>query len=244
VPPAVRVAPADGHNLRVGTADEFAASLSAISTLMDRVRSHLVSGHEAAGEASRELDRAFSGSPNPQAEDAVASAERGHERVNMAITALDRGATEFAGYVAQVLGSVAGGRSGIDVSSTTLAPRRPARLHPSMASIRPAEQATARRLADDPAFEGREFFGAPSPDPGYDWYDDLGRTYDAMGDGTKAAYYRRDQFTASIDHHLNKGNDFTVIDLTGYRGDQIREIDEYVSGLPADKRKTIVRVGF
>jgi hypothetical protein len=39
----------------------------------------------------------------------------------------------------------------------------------------------------------------PPPDPGVDWVDDMGRTYDAMGDGTKA------KFKASIDHHLLKG---------------------------------------
>jgi hypothetical protein len=91
-----------------------------------------------------------------------------------------------------------------------------------MKDARPAEQSTARRLADNPDFDGRTFKGIPGRDPGYDWVDDLGRKYDALGDGTKSQYMNLDQFKSSIDHHLLKGNDFTVIDMTGYSAEQIR----------------------
>jgi hypothetical protein len=71
--------------------------------------------------------------------------------------------------------------------------------------------------------------------------DDLGRTFDAMGDGAKSKYFKLDQFKASIDHHLLKGNTFTVIDMTGYTADQISAVRAYVDTLPAGK---IIRVGF
>ena len=69
----------------------------------------------------------------------------------------------------------------------------------------------------------------------------LGRTFDAMGDGTKSKYFNLDQFKASIDHHLLKGNTFTVIDMTGYTADQISPVKAYVDTLPGAK---IIRIGF
>jgi hypothetical protein len=123
-------------------------------------------------------------------------------------------------------------------------PRKPATLGESMTKLRPAEQRTAKRLADgNPAFDGRTFEAPPS-DRGYDWVDDLGRKYDAMGDGTKSKYFNLDQFTDSIDHHLLKGNDFTVIDMTGYTPEQIAAVQKYVNGLPAAKQASIIKVGF
>jgi hypothetical protein len=103
-------------------------------------------------------------------------------------------------------------------------PRKPATLGESMGKhARPAEQRTAKRLADrHPEFNGRTFEAPPPPDPGYDWIDDLGRTYDAMGDGTQAGRFRLDQFTRAIDKHLRKSNDFTVVDMTGYKPEQDR----------------------
>lgn len=117
-------------------------------------------------------------------------------------------------------------------------------LDPSMRHARPQEQRTAARLTDDPRFDGRTFHGEPPPDPGHDWRDDQGRTYDALGDGTKSQYFRLDQFTRSIDSHLLKSNDFTVIDMTGYTPDQIRDVGSYLDSLPADKLAKVVRVGF
>jgi hypothetical protein len=122
--------------------------------------------------------------------------------------------------------------------------RTPAKLDPDMVTIRPAEQATAARLADDPRFDGRTFHASPRPDPGYDWVDDLGRTYDSLGDGTKAQYLKIEQFIRQIDKHLLKRNTFTVVDLTGYRPDQIGPIKAYVDSLPVEVQSEIVRVGF
>jgi hypothetical protein len=125
------------------------------------------------------------------------------------------------------------------------AAHEPAKLDESMGQhARPAEQATAQRLADNPDFNGRTFTAPPPPDPGYDWVDDLGRTYDAMGDGTKAEFVNMDQFKASIDSHLLKSNDFTVIDMTGFSPDQVRTVAEYVDSLSPAQQAQIVRVGF
>lgn len=124
------------------------------------------------------------------------------------------------------------------------AQRRPAVLDSSMANARPAEQRTAARVADDPQFDGRTFSAPPPPDPGHDWTDDQGRTYDALGDGSKAQYFQLAQFTRSIDSHLLKSNDYTVIDVTGYTPTQIAAIKSYVDSLPSEKTAKIIRVGF
>lgn len=124
------------------------------------------------------------------------------------------------------------------------AKRIPATLDETMQYARAAEQRTAKRLMDNPAFDGRTFKGIKGPDPGHDWIDDLGRRYDALGDGTKSQYFKPDQFTKSIDSHLLKSNDFTVIDMTGYKVDQIAAVKQYVDALPAVKQAMIIRVGF
>jgi hypothetical protein len=113
---------------------------------------------------------------------------------------------------------------------------------PSFANnARPPERVTAERVAARQEFRGRTFRAPPQPDPGFDWIDDLGRTFDAMGDGTTSKYFKFDKFKAAIDHHLRKGNTFTVIDMTGYATDQISAVRAYVDTLPSGD---IVRVGF
>jgi hypothetical protein len=123
--------------------------------------------------------------------------------------------------------------------------RNPAKLAEGFAEhARPAEVRTAERLGQNPEFDGRTFEAPPPPDPGYDWVDEMGRTYDAMGDGTKSRYFKLREFTNSIDSHLLKGNDFTVIDMTGYTPEQIAAVTKYVDGLPAASQALIRRVGF
>lgn len=119
----------------------------------------------------------------------------------------------------------------------------PAKLdEPSFTNYaKPPERATAERIAARPEFKGRRFRVPPPPDPGFDWIDDLGRTFDAMGDGTTAKHFKFNSFKAAIDHHMLKGNNFTVIDMTGYTTDQISAVRAYVDTLPAAK---IIRVGF
>ena len=134
----------------------------------------------------------------------------------------------------------------VPAAAKPIAAAGPAVLDPSITKYakRP-EQLTAKRLAEGfPEFNGRTFKGVPPPDPGYDWTDDLGRTYDAMGDGTTATNLNVSAFIKSLDRHLLKGNNFTVIDLTGYKPDQIAAITQYVNSLPPAKQSIIRRIGF
>ncbi|WP_147296530.1 hypothetical protein [Nocardia farcinica] len=119
-----------------------------------------------------------------------------------------------------------------------------AKIDDSVKSLRAHEQATVARLAEDPRFAGRTFKAPPPPDPGYDWYDDLGRHYDALGDGSTSQYFKLDEFTNSIDKHLLKSNDFTVIDMTGYTPQQISDVSNYISSLPSESQTKIIKVGF
>ena len=59
-----------------------------------------------------------------------------------------------------------------------------------------------------------------SPHVGAEFVDDAGRSYDAVG-RPQPHSIERTTVLASIDSHLLKANDFTVIDLTGFTPDQI-----------------------
>lgn len=134
------------------------------------------------------------------------------------------------------------GSGGSEKSEPKAAADEPARLdEPSFNNAKPPERVTAKRVAARPEFKGRTFRAPPPPDPGFDWVDDLGRTFDAMGDGTTSKYFKFKSFKAAIDHHLLKGNTFTVIDMTGYTAEQVAEVRAYVDTLPAGH---IIRVGF
>jgi hypothetical protein len=132
---------------------------------------------------------------------------------------------------------------GSDKSDATPEVDEPAKLDEDSFArhSKPAERATAERISARPEFKGRSFRAPPPPDPGFDWVDDLGRTYDAMGDGTKAKYLNLADFQESIVHHLRKGNNFTVIDLTGFEPNQIFAVRAYVDSLA---NPTVIRVGF
>jgi hypothetical protein len=227
----------------MGAPGDFSASLRATASLISSAVAQLAAARASAAAVSSQLVESFEGSSQAAAEVAVERSAEAVLRLDEAMALLTRGSDEVSAYMADVLGSGRAGDAG-DLGSGASAARRPARLDPSTPFTDPAERATALRLADDPGFDGRVFSAPPLPDPGHDWVDDLGRTYDAMGDGTRAKHLRLPAFTRSIDHHLNKGNDFTVIDLTGYSREQVIEIGDYVNALPPEKRATIVRVGF
>jgi hypothetical protein len=135
------------------------------------------------------------------------------------------------------------GGGGSDKPESTATADELAKLdEPSFANnAKPPEWVTAERVAARPEFKGRTFRAPPRPDPGFDWIDDLGRTFDAMRDGTMSKYFKFDKFKAAIDHHLRKGNTFTVIDMTGYTTEQTSSVRAYVDTLPAG---SIIRVGF
>jgi hypothetical protein len=52
------------------------------------------------------------------------------------------------------------------------------------------------------------------------------------------------QFLKSIESHLLKSNDFTVIDLTGFKEAQISAVKNYVHSLPQASQAKIIKIGF
>lgn len=79
---------------------------------------------------------------------------------------------------------------------------------------------------------------------GADFVDDLGRTFDALGTPSASQYWSQTEFLASIDRHLLKSNDFTVVDLTGFTTEKIGIVSNHIAGMPTDIQQTIIRVGF
>jgi hypothetical protein len=65
-----------------------------------------------------------------------------------------------------------------------------------------------------------------------------------MGDPRNSQYWNRDSFVNSIENHLLKSNDYTVIDLTEYTPSQKQEISDYIESLPQAEKDKIIRIGF
>jgi RHS repeat-associated protein len=113
---------------------------------------------------------------------------------------------------------------------------------PGASRLSSGEQATAARLQELPEFAGRTF--TESPHVGAEYVDDLGRTYDAMGEPAASTYWNETEFLRSIDRHIVKSNDFTVIDLSGFTPEQVAAVTRYVDSLSPEAQATIVRIGF
>jgi hypothetical protein len=65
-----------------------------------------------------------------------------------------------------------------------------------------------------------------------------------MGTPEASQFWNQKQFLASIDSHLNKATDYTVIDLTGFKEAQITAVRNYVNSLPQASQAKIKRIGF
>ncbi len=78
---------------------------------------------------------------------------------------------------------------------------------------------------------------------GADFVEDLGRTFDALGTPRASQYWNQEQFLASIDSHVLKSNDFTVVDLTGFTPQQVAVVDSHIASLSTDAQATIIRLG-
>jgi hypothetical protein len=75
---------------------------------------------------------------------------------------------------------------------------------------------------------------------GAEFVDSAGKTYDALGTPKAYQYFGDGKaFIRSIGNHLNKSNDFTVVDLTGASESQINTIQGYVNGLSKDAQGKI-----
>jgi RHS repeat-associated protein len=111
---------------------------------------------------------------------------------------------------------------------------------PNATRLSAVEQATASRLLQaQPDLTLNE-----SEDVGADFVDQNGQTYDAMGSPAASQYWNEEQFLDSLDSHLLKANDFTVVDLTGFTGSQISTIANYINSLPAELQAKIIKIGF
>lgn len=115
----------------------------------------------------------------------------------------------------------------------------PPRGIPNAVRLTEVEQATAARLQAQTGLKLRE-----SPHVGAEYVDQLGRTYDALGNPRAAQFWNEAQFTRSIDAHLRKSVDFTVIDLTEFKPEQINAVRTYINGLPNTAQSRIIRIGF
>jgi hypothetical protein len=113
---------------------------------------------------------------------------------------------------------------------------------PDATRLSPAEQAIAARLKAHPDFADRTFH--ESPHVGAEYVDDLGRSYDAVGTPEASRYWNERVFLRSIDQHLLKSNDYTVVDLSGFTPDQVAAVRRHLDGLPATEQDKIVRIGF
>lgn len=106
--------------------------------------------------------------------------------------------------------------------------------------LSPDEVATGTRLAQ--LHPERTF--SESQHVGAEFVDDLGRSYDALGTPAASKYWNESQFLRSIDTHLLKSNNATVIDLTGFGSSQVSTVRTYVSGLSSAQQSAIIRIGF
>jgi hypothetical protein len=105
--------------------------------------------------------------------------------------------------------------------------------------LSPNELATGQRLE---ALLGKSL--RESPHRGAEYIDDLGRTYDAFGHPNASKFWNPKEFFRSLDRHLLKSNDFTVIDLTGFDPAHIAAVEKYLAVLSPARLATIIRIGF
>jgi hypothetical protein len=110
---------------------------------------------------------------------------------------------------------------------------------PEATRLSAAEQATAARLQAQRGLRLRE-----SPHVGAEYVDELGRTYDALGNPRASEFWNEGAFLRSIDSHLLKANDFTVIDMTGFTQSQTSAVNSYINSLPKTSQERIIRIGF
>ena len=80
---------------------------------------------------------------------------------------------------------------------------------------------------------------------GAEFVDDVGKSYDVMGN--VAAYAAKNwgngsKFLNSILKHVRKSVDYVTIDLRGASASQIEAIEKYVSGLTKEQQAKIVYV--
>lgn len=114
-------------------------------------------------------------------------------------------------------------------------------VDPYLWRLSESERGTLPRL--QAMFPDRVFRVSPEERDG-EYFDDLGRTYDQMGDPETLQYWNAQKFFRSINNHVLKSATFTVIDLTGFSNHVISDITNYVNSLPEGQQAKIIRIGF
>jgi hypothetical protein len=100
-------------------------------------------------------------------------------------------------------------------------------MDPSTGRHRPAESHTAARIE---AEQGVQLRRAGARDP-YDWLDQSGATYDAVGNFPHWAFERQwPNLQLRIVDHLNKA-DFVPIDVSQFTREQVQLIKEFTRSL-------------
>lgn len=152
---------------------------------------------------------------------------------------------EFAAFMPWIYAAMTAALAarGAGIVSGGIAATAPKLGIPGAARLSLVEQATVARLQRLPAFRGRTF--RESEHVGAEYVDDLGRTYDQLGNPLASSRgWNERKFLKSIDDHLLKSNDFTVIDLTGFTKSQIEGVSGYIDSLPTASQAKIIRIGF
>jgi len=130
------------------------------------------------------------------------------------------------GIFAWLLGHPAHVQEGAASVAEGLSNAPPGSLTGNLARLSASELSTGTRFAEQSGLQltvighvGEEFVDA------------AGKTYDAMGQPNAYKFWNPGQFLDSITDHLNKSNDYTIIDLSGASSDQINVIKNFVGGV-------------
>jgi RHS repeat-associated protein len=102
----------------------------------------------------------------------------------------------------------------------------PGSLTGNLARLSASELSTGTRFAEQSGLQL-----TVSGHVGEEFVDAAGKTYDAMGQPAAFKFWNPSEFLDSITNHLNKSNDYTIIDLSGASSDQINTVKNFVGGL-------------
>jgi len=135
---------------------------------------------------------------------------------------------------------VAGNRTYAVSKGGILVHNKAAQIAPVQSAKQVAEAATKSRAEQ---YLNRSL--SQSRHVGFDYVDDLGRTYDQMGNAAMIPYWntQRAQFFNQINRHVQKA-DFTIIDLTGFPANIKEDVANHILSLPQPLFDKIVPIGF
>ena len=227
----------------------FIGNLVGVRGVSDAFSTHdAADAHEQSG-AERTSDGVFGAiglvcTALPFAKPAVSAAEGALAKLARSAPPKTAGAAAGAGPVAgsadeiaAVVGTVADDGVGVAGSRAVVGAPTSSGLA-NVTRLSANELETGKRLE---AVLGRVL--RESPHEGAEYIDDLGKTYDAFGHPNASRFWNPKAFFASLEHHLRKSNDFTVIGLTGFSQDQITAVQKYLSGLSPDQLKKLILIG-